>query len=177
MRFASASQFISRADAMLPFKLLILGLAALTAGAMTAHPPPLLIYNPSPSIPIGFYWRAGGPPQLGDFVIVRAATAAPLYAEARNFADRTDRFIKRIAATSSQRICAKGESVSIDGARAVHRLPRDATGRTLPSWSGCITLAQDEVFLLGDTGDSFDGRYWGPIHLREIDGPWRPVTP
>lgn len=162
---------------MLPSRLLILGLAALAAGAMTAHPSPLLIYNPSPSIPVGFYSRAAGHPRLGDFVIVHAATAAPLYVEARDFTDRTDRFIKRIAAVSGQRICAQGETVSIDGARAVHRQPRDATGGALPSWSGCITLAQDEVFLLGDSADSFDGRYWGPIHLSDIDGPWRPVTP
>lgn len=158
-------------------KLLIPGLAALIASAMTVHPSPLLIYNPSPSIPVGFYWRAAGKPRLGDFVTVRAAAAAPVYARERDFTDRTDRFIKRIAATSGQRICAIGKGVSIDGARTVHRLSRDTVGRSLPAWSGCHILAKNEVFLLGDTEDSFDGRYWGPISVRDIDGPWRPVTP
>lgn len=158
-------------------KLHILRLAVLAAGAMTAHPPPLLIYNPSPSVPVGFYWRAAGQPQFGDFVIVRAVTAAPAYTRERDFADRTDRFIKKIAAISGQRVCAYGNTVSIDGARTMYRLQRDAMGRALPFWSGCRTLAEDEVFLLGDSADSFDGRYWGPIRVEDIDGPWRPVTP
>ena len=33
----------------------------------------------------------------------------------------------------------------------------------------------DEVFLLGDTADSFDSRYWGPVRLTAIDGVWRPL--
>jgi conjugative transfer signal peptidase TraF len=162
---------------MFTSKLLILGLVACTACAMTVHPSPLLIYNPSPSVPAGFYWRIAEQPQLGDFVIVRATAAAPLYAKARDFTDRTDRFIKRIAAASGERVCAQGEFVSIDSAQVLRRLSQDAAGRALQSWSGCRTLSKDEVFLLGDSADSFDGRYWGPIHLGDIDGPWRPVTP
>ncbi|MGE0294633.1 MAG: S26 family signal peptidase [Hyphomonadaceae bacterium] len=37
---------------------------------------------------------------------------------------------------------------------------------------GCRTLEADEVFLLGDTADSFDGRYWGPTRLQSISGVW-----
>ena len=159
------------------FKPLILGLAAISACAMAVHASPLLIYNPSPSIPVGFYWRADGTPQLGDFVIMRAARAAPVYARERDFSDRTDRFIKRIAAASGQRVCADGDHVSIDETRVVYRLRADKLGRPLPTWSGCRTLAPNEVFLLGDTADSFDGRYWGPVHVQDIDGPWRPVRP
>jgi conjugative transfer signal peptidase TraF len=159
------------------FKPLILGLAAISACAMTVHASPLLIYNPSPSVPVGFYWRAAGAPQLGDFVTVRAVRAAPLYARERGFTDRTDRFIKRLAAVSGQRVCANDNRVSIDRARVVHRLRADTMGHALPTWSGCRTLATDEVFLLGDTADSFDGRYWGPVQLKDIDGPWRPVRP
>jgi type IV secretory pathway protease TraF len=159
-------------------KLIGLTTAALgIAAALTAHAPPLLLYNPSPSVPVGFYWRAPGAPRIGDLVSVPAAVAAPAYAAERGFTDRTDRFIKRIAATSGQVVCAKGDRVSIDGARDVHRPSHDTMGRTLPTWSGCRTLAANETFLLGDTADSFDGRYWGPVSLRVVDGPWRPVQP
>lgn len=146
------------------------------AYAAQAHLPPLLLYNPSPSVPVGFYVRAAGQPELGDFVTVPALRAAPLYAHERNFTDRTDRFIKRVAATSGQFVCVQGDSVSA-GARVVHRLSHDSAGRQLPAWLGCRTLASDEVFLLGDADDSFDGRYWGPTRLEDIDGPWRPVRP
>jgi len=147
------------------------------AAALLTHVRPLLIYNPSPSVPVGFYWRSAEALHIGDLVSVPAAVAAPVYAAERGFTDRTDRFIKRIAATSGQVVCAYGDQVSIDGARVVDRLPHDKMGRALPSWSGCRTLRTDEIFLLGDTDDSFDGRYWGAVSLRVVDGPWRRVQP
>ncbi len=51
---------------------------------------------------------------------------------------------------------------------------QDGDGRRrLVGWQGCRTLGADEVLLLGDTADSFDGRYWGPINARLIEGVWR----
>lgn len=40
-------------------------------------------------------------------------------------------------------------------------------------WRGCRVLAEGEVLLLGDTADSFDGRYWGPVSVQLIEGVWR----
>lgn len=160
------------------FKLIGLGSAALALVATSnAHAAPILIYNPSPSVPVGLYWRDSGAPRIGDLVSVQSVNAAPVYVRARDFSDRTDKFIKRIAATSGQVVCAQDDHISIDGAQVVTRLAHDKMGRALPSWSGCRTLKADEVFLLGDTDDSFDGRYWGPVSLRAVDGPWRPVQP
>ena len=156
----------------------LIGLSVSTlalAVVLSAHAAPLIVYNPSPSVPVGFYWRGAGTPRIGDLVSVPAVIAAPDFARARGFTDRTDRFIKRIAATSGQVVCAHGDQVSIDGVRVVDRLPQDKMGRTLPSWSGCKKLAAGYVFLLGDTADSFDSRYWGPVSLRVVDGPWRPL--
>ena len=133
---------------------------------------PLVIYNPSPSVPQGFYVRLARAPQAGDFVTIASVDVAADYTALRGFADPTDRFIKRIAAVSGQTVCAEGDSVFIDGRLAVVRSRRDSGGRLLPAWSGCRTLGTDEVFLLGDTADSFDGRYWGPTRLQSISGAW-----
>jgi len=108
-------------------------------------------------------------------VTLRAADASLAYAHARDFTDRTDRFIKRVAAVSDARVCAEGDRVTVPGRGAVARLARDTAGRVLPSWDGCLTLAADEVFLLGDTADSFDSRYWGAVRLSAVDGVWRPL--
>lgn len=172
-----AFQLLRRAM-RISLKLIGLVIVALgVATALQAHIPPLLIYNPSPSIPVGFYWRGAGTPRTGDLVSIPAVIAAPDFASARDFDDRSDKFIKRIAAASGQVVCARGGQVSIDGVRVVDRLPHDKMGRALPSWSGCRMLKADEIFLLGDTADSFDGRYWGPVSLRVVDGPWRPLRP
>lgn len=133
---------------------------------------PILIHNGSPSVPTGFYVRSGRAPRLGDFVTVRAVRVAPDYARARGFADPTDRFIKRIAAAGGDTVCAHDDTVTIGSTTTMTRALRDSAGRPLPRWSGCRTLADDEFFLLGDTPDSFDSRYWGPTPKAAVDGVW-----
>lgn len=66
-----------------------------------------------------------------------------------------------------------------DGAAAavVVRVVRPDRGddhrQSLVGWRGCRVLARGEVLLLGDTEDSFDGRYWGPVRVDLIEGVWR----
>jgi type IV secretory pathway protease TraF len=135
---------------------------------------PLVLYNGSPSVPVGFYLRTDAR-EPGAFVTVRAAAVAPAYARLRGFDDDSDRFIKRIAAGAGARVCAEGAAVTL-GRRTLRRALRDSTQRPLPAWSGCRTLRADEVFLLGDGDDSFDSRYFGPVRLDLIDGVWRPLV-
>jgi conjugative transfer signal peptidase TraF len=150
-------------------------LVAACAALMTAHAQPVIIYNPSQSVPSGFYLRSGEPPRRGDFITVAALEVAPEYAALRGYADRSDRFLKRVAATEGQLVCAEDEMISIDGAQVATRIERDVEGRTLPAWRGCHRLGADELFLLGDTDDSFDGRYWGPVTMNLIEGVWVPI--
>jgi type IV secretory pathway protease TraF len=150
-------------------------LAAALALAITAwRARDVVLYNPSPSVPAGFYIRSSDPPAVGAFVTVRARDVAPAYARLRRFVDDHDRFIKRIAAVSRARVCADGNRISIDGVISAERALSDCAGRPLPRWEGCRTL-DNEVFLLGDTPDSFDGRYWGPTPVSAIEGVWRPL--
>ncbi|MBK6704544.1 MAG: S26 family signal peptidase [Caulobacteraceae bacterium] len=151
----------------------MLALACLVISA--THARPVVICNPSQSVPSGFYLRSGEPPRRGDFVTVAAVDVAPEYAALRGYADHSDRFLKRIAATEGQLVCAEDETISIDGVQTATRIERDAEGRMLPAWRGCRRLSAGELFLLGNTDDSFDGRYWGPIPLDLIEGVWTPM--
>lgn len=141
---------------------------------LTLRLPDIILYNSSSSVPAGFYVRTQEPPLLGSFVTVRARDVAPDYALTRDFTDAGDRFIKRVAAMPGAEVCAEGSVITIDGIVRAERAEMDRAGRPLPTWSGCRTL-RDEVFLLGDTPDSFDGRYWGPVPIRLIEGVWRPL--
>src|SRR5688572_16655202 len=87
------------------------GLAVLCAGGAD----PLVIYNGSPSAPVGFYLRTALSPSAGAFVTVRAAAVAPAYARLRGFDDESDRFIKRVAAGAGARVCAHGDRVMVGG--------------------------------------------------------------
>jgi type IV secretory pathway protease TraF len=134
----------------------------------------VLLFNHSPSVPVGFYVRINAAPAIGSFVTVRARDVAPHEAAARHYDKAGDRFIKRVAAIAGQEVCSEGRMLRIDGREVAAVLISDQ--RTIPSgWVGCRILAADEILLLGDSEDSFDGRYWGPINARLIEGVWRLV--
>ncbi len=132
-----------------------------------------LIYNHTPSVPTGWYVHSSDELARGALVTVRAQDVATDYAALRNFTDRSDRFIKRIAAIDGDRVCADEDSIRINDRTVAHRATHDSQGRALPHWSGCRELSADEVFLMGDTPDSFDSRYFGPVCIADIEGSWR----
>ncbi len=135
----------------------------------------VLIYNPSDSVPSGFYLRSDVPLAIGSFVTVAAIDVAPEYTALRGYDDRSDFFLKRVTAIAGQQVCADDQVLSIDGVQVAVRSTHDEQGRALPTWEGCRTLVEGEVFLLGDTDDSFDGRYWGPTPVSLIEAAWRPL--
>lgn len=147
-----------------------IGLLAVAHTSLTDH----VLLNSSASVPRGFYTRVDRPVTSGMFVTVRAVDVAPGYAESRDFTDAGDRFIKRVVAITGERVCADGSVVMV-GALRLERATHDSGGRALPTWSGCRVLDRDEVFLLGDTPDSFDSRYFGVVDLEEIEGVWTPL--
>jgi type IV secretory pathway protease TraF len=61
--------------------------------------------------------------------------------------------------------------LSIEGAVVAYAYRSD--GHERQTWVGCRRLLSGEVLLLGDTSDSFDGRYWGPTPVTLIEGVWR----
>ncbi|MBK8198171.1 MAG: S26 family signal peptidase [Acidobacteria bacterium] len=142
-------------------------------GFAAARPQELFLYNPSDSIPKGFYIRDRSELVRGSVVSIGSIHAAPDYAAKRDFVDAGDRFLKRIAGMDGDTVCAEGRAISLNGAPIAERADVDAAGDPLPSWNGCVTLGQGQVFLLGDHPASFDGRYWGVSARADLGGPWR----
>ena len=132
----------------------------------------VVLFNHSPSVPVGFYIRDSADLAPGTFVTVRARDVAPVEAAAHRYDDEGDRFIKRLAAIAGQEVCSDGRVLSVDGAAAAIVQNGAAAPR---GWIGCRTLGASEILLLGDSADSFDGRYWGPISADLVEGVWRPL--
>lgn len=141
---------------------------AFTSGA-NKH---LILFNHSPSVPVGFYLRTSGDPVRGMFVTVRARDVAPAEAAAHQYDGEDDHFIKRLAAVAGQTVCGDGRVLSVDGVEVATVQNRVGAPQ---GWVGCRRLASSEILLLGDSADSFDGRYWGPISADLIEGVWRPL--
>jgi conjugative transfer signal peptidase TraF len=155
----------------LRFALGAFGIAAL--GATIAAPPaPRLVWNASESAPRGLYAVSPGRRlEPGDMVAARTPKPWRMFAARRHYLPANVPLVKRVVAVGGDEICAKGESVAINGVPAVTRRLRDAQGRILPWWEGCIVLGKGEVFLLmAKTPASFDGRYFGATAARDILG-------
>ncbi|MHA6834468.1 S26 family signal peptidase [Ralstonia pseudosolanacearum] len=160
------------------------GLAAL-AWASFMSPLPHLIYNPSDSVPVGWYrvdpldHQAGSlpsPVSVNSIVLVPLPTGAAAFAAQRGYLPMRVPLLKRVGAVAQQEVCIVGGSVRIDGVLMASVLPADRMGRPLPSWQQCRRLQPGELFLLSVTNPaSFDSRYFGPVAASTVIGVAHPV--
>lgn len=162
----------------LAWKTLLTTLAASGAVAVSgpaAHPS--LIWNATPSAPVGLYRVETEPrPELKELVVVRPPDDLVWFLAEGGYLPRGVPLLKRIAALGGQRVCRVGYAVSVDGVPLGEALARDHLGRPLPSWSGCVVLTRDQVFLFNaDRPDSLDGRYFGPLERSTIVGRAKPI--
>lgn len=147
----------------------LLALAATSATASGA-----LLINESPSLPEGLYRRIEkAAPRLGDVVALEPPAEARAYLAGLGM-PRTVKLLKRVGATEGQQVCAAGRAVHLGG-RTLAARATDRRGSALPRWTGCRILHRDEIFVVGDTADSFDSRYFGPVRQAAVAGVYREV--
>ncbi|MFG9343922.1 S26 family signal peptidase [Pseudomonas aeruginosa] len=160
------------------------GLAAL-AWAAFVQPLPRLIYNPSDSVPVGWYCvdpldhrpvSLPRPLSVGSIVLTRLPADAAALAAQRGYLPAHVPLLKRVGAVAPQHVCIVAGQVRIDGVPVAAALPADRLGRPLPSWQHCRPLAEGELFLLSVTNPaSFDSRYFGPVSASAVIGVAHPV--
>lgn len=129
-----------------------------------------LVWNVTPSAPAGLYRIVREPWTRGDRVAVLPGADLGADLAQRGVLPAGRLLIKQVAAIPGDRVCRQGEEVSIDGKRVAEARVRDSQGRLMPVWQGCARLTADDVFLLGDTASSYDGRYFGVTPANAIIG-------
>jgi len=152
------------------------GVAAL-AWASFAPPAARLVYNPSDSVPVGWY-RIGPAqsPPVGGIVLTRLPADVAALAAQRGYLPSQVPLLKRVGAIAPQHVCIVAGVVRIDGVPVAAVLPADRRGRPLHAWAQCRPLAEGELFLLSTTNPaSFDSRYFGPIRASAVIGVAQPI--
>ena len=131
-----------------------------------------LVYNPSDSVPRGWYRIAPADSlQVGSIVLARLPAPAAVLAAQRDYLPAGIPLLKRIGAVAPQRVCVDGTSVRIDEVSVAAVMRADGRDRPLLAWQQCRHLTRGELFLLSSTNPaSFDSRYFGPIPASEVIG-------
>ena len=140
-----------------------------------------LVYNDSASVPLGFWWRAGGPGTAlrpGMVIGFRPPAAGRAYVAVHMPQYLHDELIlKYVVATAGARICRDAAGAfSVDGRVLGRALKADEHGNPLPAWRGCRTLPPGSVAVFSSRiPDSYDSRYYGAVPARDIKAVYRPL--
>jgi conjugative transfer signal peptidase TraF len=136
---------------------------------------PVLVWNASPSAPIGLYRLTSRPPLTGALAVIRLPEPLRILAETRGYLRKGALLIKPVAAGAGDTVCRHGPLVTINGRIAAHARTLDTVGRQMPAWSGCFRLRASDIFVLSTDPDSFDSRYMGPIDRVHVLGLAQPA--
>ena len=147
---------------------LLVAIVAILAICLT--PRPLLIWNASKSVPIGWYFVENRQPKLHEIAVVKLEDWPELYASARGYLPLNVWLLKPVAGLSPDIVCRFGRYVFVDGKLVARAKMFDRRHRMLPRWKGCHILTPDEVFLIARPKNSFDGRYFGPVERSQVLG-------
>lgn len=129
-----------------------------------------LVWNTTASAPAGLYSIEQGIWRVGDRVAVRPSASLAEDLDRRGILPLGKLLIKRVAAGRGDTVCRDGERVTVNGSQVAVAKVASRTAQALPSWDGCRRLSTSEVLLLGDTTDSYDGRYFGVTAARDVIG-------
>jgi type IV secretory pathway protease TraF len=161
-------------DLLSRFQISVLGASALGLAFLAvkplAGPSPLIIWNASESVPIGWYFVSKRQPENGEIAALKPTGWIKLFASERKYLPMNVWLLKPIAATEPSIICRFGHYVFVDGKLAARAQTNDKMGRQMPVWKGCKRLGKSDLFLLSHHSDSFDSRYFGPIDRDQVIG-------
>lgn len=160
-----------RRNAGLKWGLLVVAALAIVALLLPiATGSALFVWNTTASAPSGVYriervrWR------VGDRVAVIPSQELAVDLDVRGVLPRGKLLIKRVVAVDGDAVCRVDGTVVVNGVIMAQAKSNDSAGRPLPSWQGCTRLDKGQVFLLGDTEGSYDGRYFGVTRVDEVVG-------
>lgn len=131
---------------------------------------PRLVWNTTASAPTGLYSIEQGTWRVGDRVAVRPSASLAEDLDRRGILPLGKLLIKRVVAGLGDTVCRDGERVTVNGSQVAVAKTASRNGDALPSWGGCRRLGASEVLLLGDTPDSYDGRYFGVTPAEDVVG-------
>jgi type IV secretory pathway protease TraF len=134
------------------------------------NPNPVIIWNASDSVPVGWYLVLKRQPKRHEIAVMKPSKWVQIYAAARGYLPWNAWLLKPVAAMHPSLICRFGQTVLVDATYAASANVMDQKHRHLPVWKGCQRLLGTQYFVLSRHHNSFDSRYFGPIEQAQVLG-------
>ena len=90
---------------------------------------PVLLWNASPSVPIGLYRLTSRPPLTAALAVIRLPEPLRILAETRGYLRKGALLIKPVAAGAGDTVCRHGALVTVNGRIVARARTLDAAGR------------------------------------------------
>jgi type IV secretory pathway protease TraF len=135
-----------------------------------------LVYNPSPSAPLGWYWRTAPPQTLRPGLLVLIAPPTSVQQEVALIDPTVAGYlwIKPIAALPGDRVCLEPDTVTVNDTIVGPR-PLLSQYPRLPRRLGCTVVPPGSYVALSPSVRAFDSRYVGALQQPTILGRLHPV--
>jgi conjugative transfer signal peptidase TraF len=142
-----------------------------------------LRFNSSPSVPVGFYRLVDEPVAVGSLVAACLPERDALFGRRRGYLHAgpcpgdAAAVVKRVGAVGGDVVRVSPNGVFVDGSFLEKEAPMtDSQGRPLvPLLEGTWHLGCDHLWLYSDHANSWDSRFYGPVHRSAVLGTVRPL--
>jgi conjugative transfer signal peptidase TraF len=138
-----------------------------------------LIWNATPSLPLGLYWLSRGAlataAKPGTLVAFGVPAAVRDLVRERRYLPAGALLVKRIVAEPGDRVCTQGSTFTVNGDALGAILTEDTAGRPLPHYDGCGAVPDGWLFVASHYAKSFDSRTFGPLPAGAIRGTVTPL--
>ncbi|SHG54344.1 signal peptidase I/conjugative transfer signal peptidase TraF,TIGR02771 [Fodinibius roseus] len=132
--------------------------------------------NYTDSIPKGLYFIQNEVPGKGDYTLITKQNLLD-FATGRGYIADGSYIGKKIVGTPGDTVVVSSKGVYVNSKEQVASQPIkvDRNNRSMPHNIGTQIIKENEVFLLGETKDSFDSRYYGTIKAKYLKGTLIPI--
>ena len=151
-------------------------LATACASALACLVGSHLLWNWTPSLPLGLYWISPRrEPNVGALVAFPVPGGVRALVRERRYLPPGAVLVKRVVANASDDVCTEGGRLTVNGAPLGAIATTDTCGRPLPHDTRCGPLPSGVVFVASHLPTSFDSRTFGPVPLSELRGTVTPL--
>jgi conjugative transfer signal peptidase TraF len=135
-----------------------------------------LLWNWTPSLPLGLYWVSSRPEaDVGALVAFPVPGSVRALVRERRYLPPGAVLVKPLVAIADDDVCTDGGTLTVNGAPLGAIATADTRGRPLPHDTRCGPLPDGVVFVASHFPTSFDSRTFGPVPISQIRGTVTPL--